>query len=159
MWTQELSIEFDHISSIIDIFKVPKKEREGSLTLTILIICLKFICFPNLVFNYTFRWLCSVSVECTTPPSNWCLSLLLSHDCVISLILNSNRPCVPELHALWEKEFGLKPSMILLFLFLEGAVPLLWCKRKKEKSLCHLFHACSLLKASAEICLIIPSIL
>lgn len=70
-----------------DIFKVIRKDREGSLSLTILIIFLKFICFPNLVSNYTFKWLCSVSVERTTQASNWCLSLLLSHYCIISVIL------------------------------------------------------------------------
>lgn len=143
-----------------DIFKVKRKHREGSLSLTI--IFLKFICFPNLVSNYTFKWLCSVSVERTTQASNWCLSLLLSHSCVVSLILLRTVPCVPELHTVWGKEFGLKSSMSLSFLFWKEHFFSSETKKKDEKkNLCQLYHACSLLKASAEICLdySLPSLL
>lgn len=36
-------------------FKVIRKDREGSLSLTVLIMSLKFIYFQYVVSNYTFK--------------------------------------------------------------------------------------------------------
>lgn len=110
--------------------------------------------FPGLVSNYTFQWSCSVSVEGTSGASN--RRLPLSRCSVISLIpLPTVLMC--QTFALLEgRNFALKPSVFFFSLLPPKTAFSSWFKAKmgKEKK-GQLFYACSPLKASAEICLII----
>lgn len=152
--TNEVSVEFNYVSLMLFIQHnrylqkllwrrggipfINKTPHISSITSSFISLIWFSITPPNDIV------LCSVSVEHIT--SNWCLPLLLSHYSVISLILNSNSPCEPKLCVHEGKNLGSNQAWYCLSSF-----------RRSSSSVLLLYHACSLLRASAEMPLIIPS--